>query len=96
MKIRNVVHPGLRSLIAEDEPTGPRGIDVSRLRRILSFLQDMAGESELRRVAGWTVQPPSGAGLGRWELRAAPVGALTFGIDAQDDEITNLDYEGNG
>ncbi len=96
MKIRNVIHPGLRSLIAEDEPAGPRHIDVLRLRRILSFLQDMAGASELRCIAGWTVQPPSGAGRGRWELRAAPVGVLTFGIDAQDDEITNLDYEGNG
>lgn len=96
MKIRNVVHPGLRSLISEDEPAGPRGIGISRLRRILSFLQDMAGESELRNVAGWTVQPPSGAGRGRWELRAVPLGALTFGIDAQDDEITDLDYDGNG
>jgi len=96
MKIRNVVHPGLRSLIEEDEPAGPRGIDVSRLRRILSFLQDMAGESELRCVAGWRVQPPSGAGWGTWELRATPVGALKFGIDAQDDDITDLDYEGNG
>jgi len=75
MKIRNVVHPGLCSLIAEDEPAGPRGIDVSRLRRILSFLQDMAGESELRCIAGWMVQPAPGAGRGRWQLRAAPVTA---------------------
>lgn len=96
MKIRNVVHPGLRSLIEEDEPAGPRGIDVSRLRRILSFLQDMAGESELRCVAGWTVGLSPGAGSGRWELRAKLVGALTFGIDAQDNEIIDLDYEGSG
>lgn len=94
MKIRNVVHPGLRSLISEDEPAGPRGIGVSRLRRILSFLQDMAGASELRSVAGWTGQPPSGAGRGKWELRAAPVGALTFRIDAPGGEIADLDYEG--
>lgn len=95
MKIRNVVHSGLRSLIAEDEPAGPRDIDVLRLRRILSFLQDMAEALELGSVVGWTVQLPSGAGR-RWELRAVPLGALTFGIDAQDDEITNLDYDGNG
>jgi proteic killer suppression protein len=94
MKIRNVVHSGLRSLISEDEPAGPRSIDVSRLRCILSFLQDMAGESELRCVAGWTVQLPPGSGRGRWELRAAPVGALSFRIDAQGGEIADLDYEG--
>jgi proteic killer suppression protein len=80
----------------EDETAGPRGADASRLRRILSFLQDMAGEAELRRVAGWTVHPPSAAVGGRWELRVAPVGALLSGIDAQDSEITDLDYEGNG
>lgn len=96
MKIRNVVHPGLRSLIVEDEPVGPLGNDVSRLRRILSFLQDMDGESELRCVAGWTVQPSSGARRGRWELRAVRIGALTFGIDAEDNEIIDLDYEGGG
>lgn len=94
MKIRNVVHPGLRFLISGDEPTGPRGIGVSRLRRILSFLQDMSGESELSNVAGWALQPPSGAGQRRWELRVAPVGALTFRIDAQGGEIADLDYEG--
>lgn len=96
MKIWNVVHPGLRSLIAEDEPAGPRGIDVSRLRRILSFLQDMAGESEpaASPVGRFNRRPVRGWGDG--SFWAAPVGALTFGIDAQDDEITNLDYEGNG
>lgn len=93
MKIRNVVHPGLCSLIEEDEPAGPRNIGVSRLRRILSFIQDMAGESELHCIAGWRVQPPSDAGRLMWQLEAAPVGALTFGIDAQDDEIVDLDYE---
>ena len=85
---------GLRSLISEDEPARPRGNGVARLRRILSFLQDMAGASELRNMAGWTVQPPSGAGRGKWELRAAPVGALTFRIDTPGSEIADLDYEG--
>lgn len=94
MKIQNVVHSGLLSLIAEDGPAGPRSIEVSRLRRILSFLQDMAGASELRCIAGWTAQPPSGAGQGKWEIRAASVGVLTFKIDAPGGEIADLDYEG--
>jgi hypothetical protein len=93
MKIRNVVHPGLCNLMAGDERTGLSANDVSRLRRVLSFLQDMAGASELRCVAGWTVQPPSIADRGKWRLRAVSVGAVTFGIDDQEGEITNLDYE---
>ena len=96
MKIRNVVHPGLRSLMAGDDPAGPRGTDTTRLRRILTFLQDMAEESELRCVAGWKVHSPSGAGRGTWELRAAPIGALTFRIDPQGGGIADLDYKGNG
>lgn len=93
MKIRNVVHPGLRSLMEEDEPAGPRGTDATRLRRILTFLQDMAGESELRCVAGWKAEPQPGTGLGKWGLRVAPIGALTFKIDPQGGGIADLDYE---
>ena len=80
MKIRNVAHAGLRSLMEGDEPAGPRGTDATRLRRILTFLQDMGGESELRCVAGWKATPQLGPG---WELRVAPIGALTFKIDPQ-------------
>lgn len=93
MKIRNVVHPGVRALIEEGEPAGPRGSDVSRLRRILSFLQDMTGVSELCCIAGWTVQSPSDAGREKWELRAAHLGVLRFRIDAQGSGIADLDYE---
>ena len=69
--------------VSGDESAGPRGIDVSKLRRILSFLQQ---EIELCYLAGRAVQPPSGAGRARCELRAVPVGAVTSRTDARDDE----------
>ena len=41
MKIRNVLHRGLRRFIQDDRATGLQPAVVPKLRRILSFLQDM-------------------------------------------------------
>jgi len=56
----------------------------------------MAGESELRCIAGWRVEPLPDAEPGRWLVEAAPIGTLTFKIDAQGGGIADLDYEGIG
>ena len=50
MKIRNVVHRGVRRLIQEDDATGVQPAFAPKLRRIVSFLQDMEREEELRAV----------------------------------------------
>ena len=47
MKIRNVVHRGLRRLIQDDEAAGVQPAIAPKLRRIVSFLQDMEREEEL-------------------------------------------------
>ena len=48
MKIRNVVHKGLRRFILEDNAAGVQPTVAPKLRRIVSFLQDMEREEELR------------------------------------------------
>ena len=50
MKIGNVVHTGVRRLIQEDDATGVQPAFAPKLRRIVSFLQDMEREEELRAV----------------------------------------------
>ncbi len=55
MKIRNVVHKGLRRFIEEDEAAGLQSAVAPKLRRIVSFLQDMEREEELRTVPSWKV-----------------------------------------
>ncbi|GAB1718879.1 MAG: hypothetical protein NTAFB09_06100 [Nitrosospira sp.] len=50
MKIRNVVHKGLRRFIENDDATGLQSGVVAKIRRMVSFLQDMEKEDELRAV----------------------------------------------
>jgi proteic killer suppression protein len=50
MKIRNVVHKGLRRFIEDDDAGGLPAAVVAKLRRMVSFLQDMGQEDELRAV----------------------------------------------
>ncbi len=53
MKIRNVLHKGLRRFIERDDPSGLQPQVVEKLRRILSFLQAMQHEDELRAIPSW-------------------------------------------
>jgi proteic killer suppression protein len=41
MRIRNVVHKGLRRLIENDDASGIQAVVAEKLRRMISFLQDM-------------------------------------------------------
>jgi proteic killer suppression protein len=50
MKITNVIHKGLRRLIEFDDASGVQPAVAEKLRRIISFLQDMEREEELRAV----------------------------------------------
>lgn len=67
MKIRNVVHKGLRRLIEDDDAGGLQPAVVEKVRRIISFLQDMAGEAELRTVANWKAHQLTGDQEGNLE-----------------------------
>ena len=48
MKIRNVIQKGLRRFIEQDDASGLQPAVVTKVQRIVSFLQDMEGEDELR------------------------------------------------
>ena len=54
MRIRNVLHKGLRRFIENDDKSGIQAAAAEKLRRMISFLQDMESEDELRTVPGWT------------------------------------------
>jgi toxin HigB-1 len=60
MKIRNVVHKGLRRLIVEDDASGVPADAAAKLRRIVSFLQDMQFEDELRAIPTWKAHQLTG------------------------------------
>ncbi|WP_247838034.1 type II toxin-antitoxin system RelE/ParE family toxin [Bradyrhizobium sp. 200] len=53
MRIRNVLHKGLRRFIEDDDKSGIQAAVAEKLRRMISFLQDMQKETELKAVPSW-------------------------------------------
>lgn len=93
MRIRNVIHKGLRRFIEDDDDSGLQAALVPKVRRIVSFLQDMEREEELRTVPSWKAHQLTGDRKGTWSLFVTKNWRITFGIDQADIEIVNLDYE---
>lgn len=93
MKIRNVIHKGLRKFIEDDDPSGLQPAVTAKLRRMLSFLQDMEREDELRNVPSWKAHQLTGDRKGTWSLFVTKNWRLTFRIDKDEIEIIELDYE---
>ncbi len=93
MKIRNVIHKGLRRLILDDDISGVQPAVAQKLRRIISFLQDMEREEELRMAPGWKAHRLTGDRKGAWSLSVTGNWRLTFRVDREEIEIVDLDYE---
>ena len=93
MKIRNVVHKGLRRYIEDDDASEVQPAVVSKLRRIVSFLQDMEREDELRTVPSWKAHQLTGDRKRTWSLFVTNNWRLTFKIDQVEIEVIDLDYE---
>ena len=92
MVIRNVIHKGLRRLIEEDDASGVQADAVSKLRRIVSFLQDMEQEAELRSVPSWKAHQLTSDRKGTWSLFVTRSWRLIFTIDHDEiiDSITRI------
>ena len=93
MRIRNVVHKGLRRFIEHDDASGLQPAVVEKVRRIISFLQDMAREDEMRTVPAWKAHLLTGSRKGTWSLFVTKNWRMTFRINADEIEIIDLDYE---
>ena len=93
MRIRNVRHKGLRRLFEEDDVTGLSPVVVPKLRRVLSFLQDMERVEELGTVPGWKAHQLAGDRRSTWSLVVTRNWRITFRIDPADGAIVDLDYE---
>jgi proteic killer suppression protein len=68
MKIRNVIHKGLRRFIEDDDSSGLPPAVGPKVRKIISFLQDMEQASELRTVPYWKAHQMTGDRKGTWSL----------------------------
>jgi len=93
MKIRNVLHKGLQRFIEDDDKSGIQAAVAEKLRRMISFLQDMQKETELKSVPSWKAHRLTGDRKGTWSLFVTKNWRLTFRIDQNEIEIIDLDYE---
>ena len=93
MKTRNVIHRGLRRFIERDDASGLPAATAPKIRNIVSFLQDMEREEELRTVPGWKAHMLTGDRKGSWSLFVTRNWRKIFRIDRDEIEIIDLDYE---
>lgn len=93
MKIRNIVHKGLKRLYAEDSAKGVPPDTVDKLRKILAFLDEMEGPEELRTLPSWKAHTLTGDRKGTWSLSVTRNRRLTFRIDVAEQEICDLNLE---
>lgn len=93
MKIRKVLHKGLRRFIEHDDPSGLAPAIVEKVRNMLTFIEAMEDGREMRHVPGWKAHQLTGSRKGTWSLTVTRNWRMTFGIDQIQQEIHDLDFE---
>ena len=93
MKIRNVVHRGLKRFIQRNDASGLAPAVVERVRNIVTFLQEMEDAQEFRDIPSWKAHQLTGDRKGTWSLTVTRNWRITFRIDPIEKEILDLDYE---
>ncbi len=93
MKIRNIVHKGLKRLYIEGDSKGVPAQAVKKLVNMLGFLQDMETLDELTTLPMWKVHQMKGGRKGTWSLSVTRNWRLTFHYDSEENEIYDLDFE---
>lgn len=93
MKIRNFAHKGLKRLYEEDSTKGVPADTADKLRKVLSFLDDMESAEELRALTGWKAHILTGDRKGTWSLSITRNRRLTFRIDVAERELCELNLE---
>lgn len=93
MRIRNVLHKGLKRFIERDDVSGLQPAMAGKSAQMVSFLQEMAHEDELRSVPTWKAHRLTGDRKGTWSLLVTKNWRLTFRLSTDEIEIIDLDYE---
>jgi toxin HigB-1 len=88
-----VIHKGLRQFVENDDASRLQPAVVAKIRRMVSFLQDMETEDELRTVPSWKAHLLTGNRKGTWSLFVTKNWRMTFRINQDEIEIIDRDYE---
>ncbi len=93
VRIRNLVHKGLKKLYADEVTKSVPPDAVDKLRKMLAFLDDMEDPEELRALPSWKVHTLTGDRKGAWSLSVTANRRLTFRIDTGEREIYDVHLE---
>lgn len=93
MKIRNVIHRGLRRFIERNDASVLSSTVVEKVRNMVTFLQEMEDAKELHDIPRWKAHQLTGDRKGTWSLSVTRNRRITFKIDQSEGEILDLDYE---
>lgn len=93
MKIRNIIHKGLRRFVEHDDASKLPPEYVPKIRLIISFLQDMGSEDELYSVPSWKAHKLTGNRAGIWSLFVSRNWRIMFRIEQTEIEIIDLGFE---
>ncbi len=77
MKIRNVIHRGLKRFIERNDSSGLSPAVLEKVRNIVTFLQEMEDAQELRDISSWKVHQLTGNRKGTWSLTVTPNWRIT-------------------
>ena len=80
-------------LYEEDIAQGVPHAVADKLRKRLSFLDDMTDPDELRSLSSWKVHTLTGGRKGIWSLSVTGNLRLTFRVDSTEREISDLNLE---
>ena len=93
MKIRSFTHKGLKRLYEEDNVKGVPPDSAEKLRKMLSYLDNMDDAEELRSLTAWKAHTLVGDRKGIWSITVTRNRRLTFRIDDAEHEIRDLNLE---
>ena len=93
MKVRNFAHKGLKQLYLEDSAKGVPADTIDKLRKMLAYLDNMEDPEELRALTAWRPHTLGGDRKGTWSLSVTRNRRLTFRIDTEESEISDLNLE---
>lgn len=77
----------------EDSAKGLPRDAVDKLRKMLAFLQDMESPEELHALSAWKAHTLRGDRKGAWSLHVTRNWRLTFQIDAEENELYDVNLE---
>jgi proteic killer suppression protein len=93
VKMRSFVHKGLKALYVDDITKGVPPDTVDKLRKMLTFLDNMQDPEEMRSLPAWKVHTLAGDRKGTWSLSVTRNRRLTFSIDIREREIYDVNLE---